>query len=104
MNQGYRKVLCAVDLTDDSPPVAAKAAALAKLADTSASKVALPFVEEQLKAARDLLGADHWPYGVAASRRTLDAFLDRHHREGLSSRRVALDEMFHPSTYETARI
>jgi universal stress protein A len=29
MNQNYKKVLCAVDLTDDSRPVAAKAAALA---------------------------------------------------------------------------
>ena len=44
----------------------AKAAALDKLADTSASKVTLPFVEEQLKAARETLGEDYWSYGVAA--------------------------------------
>ena len=31
MNNSYKKVLCAVDLTDDSLPVAAKAAALAAL-------------------------------------------------------------------------
>jgi universal stress protein A len=31
MNNGYKKVLCAVDLTDDSKPVAAKAVALAAL-------------------------------------------------------------------------
>jgi universal stress protein A len=31
MNNGYKKILCAVDLTDDSRPVAARAAALAAL-------------------------------------------------------------------------
>src|SRR3954469_21054207 len=35
-----------------------KAAALAHLSDTSATKVTLPFVEEQLKAARELMGKD----------------------------------------------
>ncbi|KAB2878012.1 MAG: ABC transporter substrate-binding protein, partial [Pseudorhodoplanes sp.] len=34
----------------------AKAAALAHLEDTAATKVTLPFVEEQIKAARDLMG------------------------------------------------
>lgn len=82
----------------------AKAAALAKLNDTSATKVTLPFVEEQLKAARELLGPDHWSYGIAANRRTLEAFLKRHHREGLSSRPVAVEELFHPTTLETAKI
>ncbi len=82
----------------------AKAAALAKLTDTSATKVTLPFVEEQLKAARDLLGPDHWSYGVAANRKTLAAFLKRHHREGLSARLVAVEELFHPTTLETAKI
>ena len=50
----------------------AKAAALAQLSDTSATKVTLPFVEEQLKAARELMGQDFWSYGVAANRKTLD--------------------------------
>jgi 4,5-dihydroxyphthalate decarboxylase len=81
-----------------------KALALAKLSDTSATKITLPFVEEQLRFARDLLGEDYWPYGVAANRTTLDAFLDHHHRQGLSSRRVEIEELFHPSTLETFRI
>src|SRR5690606_17413756 len=47
-----------------------KAAALAKLEDTSATKVTLPFVEEQLKAARETLGENYWAYGVEANRPT----------------------------------
>src|SRR5579862_5199380 len=79
----------------------AKAAGLEKLGDTSATKVTLPFVEERLKEARDLMGHDFWSYGVAPNRKVLDYFLAQHHLEGLSPRRVSVDEMFHPSTYET---
>ena len=82
----------------------AKAAGLRKLADTSATKVTLPFVEEQLKAARDLMGADFWSYGVSANRGTLQAFLRHHHSQGLSARPVSVEELFHPATLEMPRI
>jgi 4,5-dihydroxyphthalate decarboxylase len=82
----------------------AKQIALTKLADTSATKVTLPFVEEQLKKTRDLMGPDFWSYGVASNRETLDVFLNHHHRQGLSSRRVAVEELFHPSTLEGFKI
>jgi 4,5-dihydroxyphthalate decarboxylase len=78
----------------------AKDLAMHRLNDTSAPKITLPFVEEQLVAARDLLGADFWPYGLPKNRRVLDAFLDHHHRQGLSSRRLEADELFHASTGE----
>ena len=82
----------------------AKAHALERLGDTSATKVTLPFVEEQLKAARDTLGADFWSYGVAANRRTLETFVRHHHGQGLSPRLMAVDELFHPATYESYSI
>ena len=82
----------------------AKAIALAKLADTSASKVTLPFAEEQLKAAERLMGRDFWPYGVAPNRKVLEAFLRAHHAQGLSSRLVAVEELFHSATLESAKI
>src|SRR6266568_1429219 len=76
----------------------AKAAGLKKLSDTSATKVTLPFVEERLSEARALMGDDFWSYGVEANRKVLDYFLAQHHGEGLSSRRVQVDELFHPAT------
>ena len=82
----------------------AKAVALARLSDTSATKVTLPFVEEQLRAARALMGQDFWPYGLEANRHVLDAFLRRHHGEGLSSRRLRPEELFHPGSLETHRV
>lgn len=81
-----------------------KACALERLADTSAAKVTLPFVEEQLKAAREAMGEDYWSYGVADNLPTLEAFTRHHHAQGLSARQVPVEELFHPATYETYRI
>ncbi len=82
----------------------AKAHALDELADTSATKVTLPFVEEQLKAARDAMGDDYWAYGVQSSRKTLEAFVRHHHAQGLSARLMSVEEIFHPATYESYSI
>ncbi len=82
----------------------AKAAALAKLSDTSATKVTLPFVEEQLKAARTLMGHDFWSYGVAQNRHVLEAFLRHHHAQGLSPRPLAVEELFHSTTLEAHKV
>jgi 4,5-dihydroxyphthalate decarboxylase len=81
-----------------------KRAALDKLADTSATKVTLPFVEEQLKAARDLMGPDFWSYGVEPARKTLETFVQAHHAQGLSPRLMTVGELFHPATYESYKI
>jgi 4,5-dihydroxyphthalate decarboxylase len=81
-----------------------KAAALEKLSDTSATKVTLPFVEEQLKAARELMGEDYWSYGLAPNRKTLEVFLRHHHSQGLSPRLVTPEELFHPATHESFKL
>jgi 4,5-dihydroxyphthalate decarboxylase len=81
--------------------VQSKAAALTKLSDTSATKVTLPFVEEQLKATRAFMGDDFWAYGLEPNRKTLEAFLRRHHYEGLSKRLLTPEELFHPATHES---
>jgi 4,5-dihydroxyphthalate decarboxylase len=82
----------------------AKSLALARLADTAAAKVMLPFVEEQLRSARELLGEDYWSYGLAANQATLENFLRHHHAQGLSQRLLAPGELFHASTHETVRV
>jgi 4,5-dihydroxyphthalate decarboxylase len=82
----------------------AKAIGLAKLSDTSSTKVTLPFVEEALKSARTLMGEDYWSYGVEQNRKVLDYFLEQHHAQGLSSRRLSVDELFHPATYASFKL
>jgi 4,5-dihydroxyphthalate decarboxylase len=83
---------------------AAKQITIAALADPAAPKVTLPFVEEQVRAARELMGQDYWPYGLEANRVVLETFLEHHHRQGLSARRLAPEELFHPSVGESFRI
>jgi 4,5-dihydroxyphthalate decarboxylase len=81
-----------------------KAKCIEALEETSASKVTLPFVEEELRAARELMGEDFWSYGLAANRKVLETFLRHHHAQGLSSRLLEPEELFHPSTHESFAI
>ena len=82
----------------------AKAIALAKLSDNAAPKVTLPFLDDQVKAARALMGEDFWPYGLEANRTVLETFLRHHCAQGLSARQFAIEELFHPSTLEVHRV
>jgi 4,5-dihydroxyphthalate decarboxylase len=81
-----------------------KEIALDHLADTSATKVTLPFVEEQLRRAHALMGEDFWPYGLAANRHVLETFVRHHHAQGISSRLVGVEELFDPGTFEAFRV
>ena len=74
-------------------------AALDRLVDTSATKVTLPFIAEQLR-----VGADDRAYGVQASRRPLEGFVRHHHAQRRWARPVAVDEIFHRATCETYSI
>jgi len=82
----------------------AKDKAIDMLADPSASKATLPFLEERVAQARALMGDDFWPYGLEANRKTLEAFLRHHHAQGLSSRLVKPEELFHTGTLESFKI
>lgn len=73
----------------------------AALSDTSATKVTMPFVEDNLVRAHALMGPDIWPYGLDANRKTLDKFLEYHKAQGLSPRKVEVEELFHPATIES---
>lgn len=105
---GVRKTL--VDAHPWLPVAVAKAfvqskeRALQLLVDTSATKVTLPFVDELLRSSCQLMGEDFWPYGVESNRYVLDQFLAYHHEQGLSQRRVTVDELFHPSTLSTFKV
>ena len=82
-------------------PLRAKHIAEAELADTSATKVTMPFVEDHLDRIKDLMGSDFWSYGLDdANRHNLQTILDQHHRQGLSSRSLQADERFPVNSLE----
>tara|TARA_B100001057_G_scaffold419920_1_gene439994 strand:+ start:2234 stop:3226 length:993 start_codon:yes stop_codon:yes gene_type:complete len=72
-----------------------------ELADTSATKVTMPFVEDQLERIKKTMGVNFWTYGLdRANRNVIESFLDHHHRQGLSKRLLAVDEMFPKNSIE----
>ncbi len=82
----------------------AKEMAMARLRDSSTSKVMVPFLDEALHGTRALMGEDFWPYGFAENHHVLEYFLRQHHTQGLSSRALRAEELFHASTLQAYRI
>jgi 4,5-dihydroxyphthalate decarboxylase len=74
------------------------------LAVTSAMTTMLPWQVAAVEEARAELGDDWWPYGVARNRAVLDTFLRYHHEQGLSARRLSVEELFAPETFEAFKI
>jgi 4,5-dihydroxyphthalate decarboxylase len=50
------------------------------------------------------MGHDFWSYGFAPNEATIERFLESHHMEGLSSRRLKARELFHPASVESFAI
>jgi 4,5-dihydroxyphthalate decarboxylase len=71
---------------------------------TMANVTMLPWQAAHVEEARRELGEDWWPYGVAPNRHVLDTFLRYHHEQGLSKRRLGVEELFAPETLESFRV
>lgn len=57
-------------------------------------KVPVPWLTPLLDRDRGLLGDDWWPYGLTANRLALETFCRYSHEQGLSRRRIAVEELF----------
>ncbi len=51
-------------------------------------------------ASRRVLDVDPYPYGMQANRAMLESLVQFSHEQGLTSRRLTLEEVFHPATLE----
>jgi 4,5-dihydroxyphthalate decarboxylase len=97
------------DLADKSPALLqsifemyskAKQAAYDDLETTTSLKVTLPWATAELEDTRALMGDNFWPYGIKANRKELEAVMRYMHDQGLTKRRVGVEEVFHPSSLE----
>jgi 4,5-dihydroxyphthalate decarboxylase len=84
--------------------VLAKEDARDRLYDSSALRFMLPWLNQHLEEAEQLLGEDYWSYGLAANHDTLATFLRYHHEQGLSGRLRRPEELFAPESTESAVI
>lgn len=67
-------------------------------------KTMLPWQIAAVEETIATLGKDWWPYGVERNRKTLETFARYHNEQGLSPRRLTVEEMFAPETFESFRI
>ncbi|GMV01639.1 MAG: ABC transporter substrate-binding protein [Burkholderiaceae bacterium] len=82
----------------------AKNMALAELADATALKVALPFLPAHVTEAHRLFGPDFWAYGLEANRKSLEAAVRWSHEQGLSVRRLGIEELFAPQSLASCKV
>jgi 4,5-dihydroxyphthalate decarboxylase len=78
----------------------AKNHALRELSEVAALKVSLPWLASEYEETVAVMGKDFWRYGIKGNEPMLDAFLGYHHKQGLSARRLAISDLFAPSTLE----
>ncbi|HYG55528.1 MAG TPA: 4,5-dihydroxyphthalate decarboxylase, partial [Burkholderiales bacterium] len=83
---------------------AAKRASLARVAEIGVSQVPLPWVPDLAQRWKEMAGEDFWPYGVEPNRRTLEAFVQYAHEQGVTHRKLSVDELFAPETRERAKV
>jgi 4,5-dihydroxyphthalate decarboxylase len=43
-----------------------------------------------------LMGENFWPYGIEPNRKALEALFQYSYEQGLSSRELTIEEVFHP--------
>jgi 4,5-dihydroxyphthalate decarboxylase len=78
---------------------AAKAEALADLAMVNVLRVSLPWIAAEAAVQAKFMGGDPWPYGFERNRDEIDAMCRYAIADGLATRAVAAEELFHSGTY-----
>jgi len=76
----------------------AKEAARQTLAESIPS--GLIFGAQYLAKSKEILGDDPFPYGVSANRKMIEAMIDGSYEQGLTAKKLAIDNLFASSTLE----
>ncbi|KGB54741.1 ABC transporter substrate-binding protein [Sphingopyxis sp. LC363] len=67
-------------------------------------KTMLPWQIASVEETIATLGSEWWPYGIDKNRHVIETFTRYHHEQGLSPRRLTIEEMFAPETFSEFRI
>jgi 4,5-dihydroxyphthalate decarboxylase len=82
----------------------AKDIAIRELEEIGAYNVTVPWLAAELADIRAVLGEDYWPYGLAKNRASIEAALRYSHAQGLSARKLTIDEAFVPDLDWAVRV
>jgi len=58
----------------------------------------LPWYGQEYEETRKLMGENFWPYGIGPNRKTLETLFRYSYEQGLSSKNLTIDELFHPTS------
>lgn len=72
--------------------------------DDPAGRAAVPWLRQEIAETRELMGRDYWPYGIDENEDTLEAVARYADEQGLTARRLALDDLFAPETFEAFKV
>ena len=78
----------------------AKAKAYHYLKNAAWYKTTLPWIGQEAEETRELMGDNYWSYGIEPNRKALNALFQYSHEQGLASRKLTIEELFHPATLE----
>jgi 4,5-dihydroxyphthalate decarboxylase len=82
----------------------AKDLCFSEIYDTNVLRVSLPWTAAEYEEARDLMGADYWPYGLEPNRHVLETLQGYLLEQGLIKERLDLKALFAPSTLDGFKI
>ncbi len=84
--------------------VEAKRICIEDLNDVTALRATVPWLIAELEETRALLGGDFWRYGFKNNLGELEVMTRWSVRQGLAARAVKPEDLFYPSTLESARV
>src|SRR5262245_6128929 len=69
-----------------------------RMMETGSPKASFAWLQPMIEEEQAIFGRDWYPYGIGQNRPSIEALLQYSHEQGLSPRRVKLEELFAPST------
>ncbi len=82
----------------------AKERSIQRLSDMTASRFALPWGPQAVDQMRGLFAGEYWPYGIEPNRVTLEAFLQYCFEQGVSPRKLKVEELFVPEVQTSFKV
>ncbi len=80
----------------------AKSTSIRELTTLGWANISLPWLAQEIEETRSLMGDNFWPYGIEPNRKAIDTLCRYSHDQGLASRQLKIEELFHASSMDLA--
>lgn len=82
----------------------AKDSSLREQVRLTTSRLPFGWAQHAAQAAKKLFGEDAWPYGIEPNRPTLEAFVQFCHEQGVTQRKVQVQELFPQQLHDSFKV